>query len=556
MGAQAVSRRTTATLLGVAALFTLLNAAKPMTIDDAVFYYFARQIAEHPADPYGFEIFWEDSPKPALHEVAPAVQLYWWAAGLAVLGDAPLLWKLWLFPFAIVLTVALHGLFRRIAPGLELPLVWMTAFSPAVLPNFNLMLDVPALALGLFALERFARACDSGNWRAALLAGGLAGLAMQTKYTSVTLGGALLAYGWIFGSRRLAFAAATAATAIFVGWECVLIAKYGESQFLQVLLKGQGSGSFHGGFELVRGLVAILGAVAPGIAVLACVAMRVSPRALGVAIAAVVVVFAAIPALSAPPVAAVVFSPKLGTTNAELFLFIPLGLFGVAMFVALFRVLTRGAPARTGRFLLAWLSIEVMGFALLNPFMAARRTMGICVVLIAAAGAVAARRGIGARNGRLRLAVGFGIALGCLFQTTDILDAVVRRSAAPRIAEQLKALGAAPGEETVWVAGHWGYQFYTERLGMRQLIAGESQLARGDWVVVADGLARQSVPRIQHASASLAKFSISNPWPWSTVPWAYVGPISIRRQPKAQLIISIHRMLADERLASLRDDGL
>ena len=74
MGAPIVSRGATATLLGVAVLFTLLNAVKPLTVDDTVYYYFARQIAEHPADPYGFEIFWQDRPKPALHQVAPIVQ--------------------------------------------------------------------------------------------------------------------------------------------------------------------------------------------------------------------------------------------------------------------------------------------------------------------------------------------------------------------------------------------------------------------------------------------------------------------------------------------------
>ena len=155
MGVQTDARAATATLLAVAVVFTLLNAAKPLTIDDTVYYYFARQIAEHPADPYGFEIFWDARPRPALQQIAPLLQLYWWAAALAVVGDAPVLWKLWLFPFALILAHSLYGLFRRVAPGLERPLLWMTAFSPALLPNFNLILDVPALAVGLFALERF-----------------------------------------------------------------------------------------------------------------------------------------------------------------------------------------------------------------------------------------------------------------------------------------------------------------------------------------------------------------------------------------------------------------
>ncbi len=54
-----------ASLVGVALLFTLLNAPKPLIIDDPAYFYYARHIAEHPTDPYGFEIFWGDLPTPA-----------------------------------------------------------------------------------------------------------------------------------------------------------------------------------------------------------------------------------------------------------------------------------------------------------------------------------------------------------------------------------------------------------------------------------------------------------------------------------------------------------
>ena len=35
---------------------TLLNAAKPIHMDDAVYHMYAAQIAEHPGDPYGGEV--------------------------------------------------------------------------------------------------------------------------------------------------------------------------------------------------------------------------------------------------------------------------------------------------------------------------------------------------------------------------------------------------------------------------------------------------------------------------------------------------------------------
>ena len=541
-------------MLAVAALFTLANAPKPLVVDDAAYYYYARHIAQHPTDPYGFEVFWEDLPTPALHLLAPVVFSYWWAGAIALFGDNPLLWKLWLFPFALILAHSLLALYRRLTPGLEIPLTWLTVFSPTLLPSFNLMLDVPALAFGLLCVERFARACERGDLRHALLAGVIGGVAMQTKYASVTLVGAMLAWGWSFDRRRLAAGAAVAAGTAFIAWECFLIARYGESHFLRALLYGQGSGSMHRGFELVSGLVAILGAVAPGLAILGQVAMRAPAWMVAASCGMALLIFAVLPALPALPVAGLVFSPEFGAQSSELFLFTALGGVVVATFALVFRALLREPdPARsaTGSFLLAWLAIEVLGFALLNPFMAARRAMGIAVVLTAAAGQLAVRNGIGGGERLLRVAVGFSLALGLFFLTSDHLDAVARRRAAPRIAEELRALGAKPAEESVWVAGHWSYQYYTERLGMKQLIAGRTRLSRGDWVVVARGVARQRLPGIRSVSPPLVSFAVSNGWPWSTLPWGYAGPLPMRRQPRAQIQVSIHRMLADEALGPL-----
>src|SRR2546422_8856379 len=103
---------------------------------------------------------------------------------MRLLGDSPVLWKLWLFPFAAALVFALHALARRFARGLELPLVVLTLFSPQLLPAFNLMLDVPALALGLSAVALFLWALDRRSWALAVPAALLAGVAVEGKDTA------------------------------------------------------------------------------------------------------------------------------------------------------------------------------------------------------------------------------------------------------------------------------------------------------------------------------------------------------------------------------------
>src|SRR5262249_33856680 len=73
-----------------------------------------------------------------------------------------------------LLAAALDSLFRRFCRGLERPLLAMALLSPGLLPGFNLMLDVPALALALAAVALFLSACDRGSPGRAALAGLLA----------------------------------------------------------------------------------------------------------------------------------------------------------------------------------------------------------------------------------------------------------------------------------------------------------------------------------------------------------------------------------------------
>src|SRR5262247_1797612 len=193
-------------LLGALALIAV-DARKPLVVDDAAYVAFARQIRSDPGDPYGFEIFWGQDPQPAFEVLAPPLLPYWIAASMALLGDEPWSWKLALLPFALLLAASLWWIAARLAPGLEAPLLWMGVLSPPLLPFLNLMLDVPALALGLGGLALFLSACERRSLGLSAGAGLVAGLAMQTKYTGATTVAAMLAYGMLAARLRLALVA-------------------------------------------------------------------------------------------------------------------------------------------------------------------------------------------------------------------------------------------------------------------------------------------------------------------------------------------------------------
>src|SRR5260370_9675468 len=105
-----------------ALLYTLFNSAKPLTIDDTAYYYFADHLSRQPLDPYGFTVFWWNEPEPANEVLAPLVLPYWWSLAIRLFGMNPFLWKLWLLPFSLLFVFSLHALLRPFAPVLEMPL--------------------------------------------------------------------------------------------------------------------------------------------------------------------------------------------------------------------------------------------------------------------------------------------------------------------------------------------------------------------------------------------------------------------------------------------------
>ena len=226
-------------LIGLATLFTLLDAVKPLVIDDPAIRPYAVQIAQKPFDPYGFEMFWYDRPEPANKVLTPLLLPYWLAVPIRLFGEQPFLWKLWLFPFAYLFSTALYRLADRIVGRFQLLLTAFTLFSPAFLPSFNLMLDIPAIALNLTALTLFMRSCDRTSQPLAAAAGLVAGLAMETKYTGLTSPATILLYGLMFGRLGLAVFAAVAAAFLFSGWEFFLYLRYGQSHFIYHLLDTQ-----------------------------------------------------------------------------------------------------------------------------------------------------------------------------------------------------------------------------------------------------------------------------------------------------------------------------
>ena len=515
----------------LAALLTGLNAAKPLHIDDAQYFEYATWIAEHPTDPYGFEVFWFQWPEPAIELLNPLGLPYWLAGAFALGGESELVAKLSLFPFLLLFAFAVRGLLRRFVGVHEAALTWAIGLSPAVLPGINLMLDLPSLALVLAALNLFCSACDSGSPARAALAGAITGVAMQTKYSALVGPGVMLAYGFVHGRVAFALLAGVVATAVFGVVEGAVLARYGRSHFWIQLLIDDPFQRDTARAAMLLPLVANAGAVACTAALLGVAGLlgRVGAVFLGFALAILAVYVS------------LLFAP-LGVFGFALLGFVT---FGVGFAVAR-RLLARGgettwsALARGGgdpdaRFLALWLGLELVAYFVLSPFPAARRMTMLFLVLMLMAGRCVASRAPDVPRRAVLAASVLTAVLGLVFFAVDRREALATKASVAQARERIDRL--SPDVE-IWFSGHWAFQHYAKQAGMRPVVPDFSRVRAGDWLVIHPHIPRPGLVA-DPALSREDRVVVDDGIPLATVPDYYAGvwPLHHRSEPRAEVVL-------------------
>jgi hypothetical protein len=562
-------------LLVIALLFTLLNAFKPLLIDDAALEWNAREIAAHPLDPFGFAMFWYDFPEEANRVLTPPVLPYYWALARTVVGERPWAWKLALFPWALLFVGAVQALARRFARDVETPLLLLIVFSPAFLPSFNLMLDIPALALSLTAFHVFRVAVARNSYLWAMLSGLIVGVAAQTKYTAFLAPGLLLLYAVFTRRLRLWPAAVVVAVLVFVAWEAYTAHLYGRSHFLLALSFG---GGLMSKLDNMPFLFNYLGGLLPAVFCLGLAALGVRRRWLLGAAGVLLGGYLNIALVDVNYMVRGGPSPMLfGPNGAEPVEFqlaeLIFQLFSLGGTIILVLVLWRLLEQEWGQswgedlagcetlFLMTWLALEVVGFLALTPFPATRRVLGVALVVTLLFGRLAATRATELRrSGTLAAVTVGGVLLGLGFFALDTYGAWVHKAAAERPAVRVRELdGEANAERTTWYVGHWGFQYYAERSGMRPVVRDywherpsyvplppPSTLKKGDWLVVPDDrLNPQSIELEGEPLELIETLSVGGVVPLRTVSCFYGGRVALEHNEGNGLDVRLYRVTAD-----------
>jgi len=527
----AIQTRPLVQVVLLSSLLCLANVAKPLVVDDAAYHAYAAHISEHPLDPYGFTIFWYQQPQPAFEVLAPPVFPYWWALGIRLFGDSPVLWKLWLWPWCALFSGAVVDLCRRFARPVAAPTAWIIVASPTVLPALNLMLDVPALALSLSAVALFLHVRVRVRLGVAIIVGVLTAAAIQTKYTALVTPAVLVVAAWAVPrhrrrrSLRQAFVAIAVAAALFCSWEWFVASKYGSSHFLEHATRA--TEPLRRKLLLFWPLVGILGGVGAPLVVLGLAAFR-APR-LGAGfitslIVASLVAFAVLPDTT-----------MFGGWNLANLVFGWIGALALgAMVFAAIR-----SRDRQAQFLAAWWLLELFGYFALSPWPAVRRVIGLCVV-----GALVLARQIAPTTDehirrRVKYATALSAGLGALFQVIDTSDAVAERTA---VADTARLLHADDPDAEVWYTGQFGVQFYADRAGWRPGVPGQSRLPAGSWLVLPDrNYGRQRIDLPDSAQEQFL-LEVATPWPLHTIPAYYGGHRAIERSSGPAVRLRVYRL--------------
>lgn len=172
---------------------------KPPHIDDTLYLETARGILQDPLRPLCNTVNWEMIPRPIYkfavnpplynYQQALVIKLFGWnIAALHVLAAG----------YVLLAAVSVFYLARRFTPW---PVATLLLFmlSPTFLPQTNLMLDVPGMALVAATVAAWVRGVDGRSNRWLALGAALATLAVWTKYNSAVVLPLMALYALLWG---------------------------------------------------------------------------------------------------------------------------------------------------------------------------------------------------------------------------------------------------------------------------------------------------------------------------------------------------------------------
>jgi 4-amino-4-deoxy-L-arabinose transferase-like glycosyltransferase len=475
-------------LLTVLVLICLIPfLGKPFHIDDPLFVWAGKQIAQHPGDPYGFTVTWYTAPEP-MSEVTenPPLAAYYLAAVGAMLG-----WS----------EAALHGAFLLPALGAILGTYFLarkltrwpllagaaTLAAPGFLASSStVMCDTMMVALWILAILFWLEGLERKRPALLALSGLLIALCALTKYFGMTLIPLLLLYS-IARERRIGtwIVYLLLPVAALVGYEYWTKALYGRGLVGGAAAYAQTHNSV-GFYTALVGLSFAGGCALPALTFAPVIWSR-RGILLGGAAAAIAGLLVGFGGLGLVPTTAPGHRVVL---SLQLALFIAGGVGALALAFTDWR--RNRDPGSV--LLLTW----VLGTWIFASFVNWTVNARSVLPLIPAVGILLARRleTLGSLAGKRRMAklvvplvVSAAVALWVTWADASLANSA--RDAARYVRDHLSKPGI-----NVSFEGHWGFQYYMQAYHFQPVDFRDFHVETGDLVVIPDNSSYATVQSI------------------------------------------------------------
>ncbi len=454
---------------------------KPFNIDDPLFIWAARQIHEHPTDPYGFRLEWGWTEFPMWKVTEnPPLACYYVALAAAVLGWSEVaLHFAFLLP-ALAVAWGTHRLARRLCRQPLLAALATVCTPVFLVSSTTVMCDVLMLAFWVWAIVFWLEGTETGKGRCLWGAAVLMTLAALTKYYGACLIPLLAAYSLMSRHRFKPWGACLLLPlAVLCAYQYATQARYDSSLLYGAADYAQFSKGLFGFSSLTTGLTALAftgGCLAVAVFLIPWL-WRIRELAVlagfAVLIAAAVFLdetllknYHSLPAANALPV------------KFQIFFWVVGGVCVLALAITDF-LRHRDAPA-------VLLALWVLGTFLFAGFVNWTINARSILPMAPAVGILLARRrdqndlaGRKTRTGILAIGLAASATLAFLVAQADFLLAHAVRQCVREVSARFE-----PGGTTLWFQGHWGFQYYLQAAGASPFDLKLSTLKPGDRLIV------------------------------------------------------------------------
>ena len=460
---------------------------KPFHIDDPFILMISGNVIDNAANPFAGFSSWFGRPDPVWRMATNPPLISYYLAPFAAISDYDeIVLHAAMIPFLVLLAFSLFELGRRFTSSPWFSVCFVMT-SPGIVVSGNVMRDIPTLALATAAIAASVRGCDRSDWRWLLSGAVLAGAALLTKYSAAVILPLIVLYPLLKGRlRAVAFVAVP--LLMLAAWSAQNQWMHGETQIGLLLTRDWGHlASWQ---DNLSGLPVVAGSLLFLVPVLLASALRAGDYF----------------ARSVPfALAGVMFATQYYLQGLADLQYLFWSLSGSALIALCLAEGVRGAfPLRfdlrdesgsDSLFLFAWLCAPLLFSVIFVPFQAVRHLLPALPPLVLlglrALNRARAAGGLSERTeGRaLLLLLLLQSAVALTVATADYEHAAAYRNFARDTAARAHEL---PGE--TWFIPHWGWSFYGERAGFRQLVPGGPYPLVGDRVVQPSNYFNGSVP--------------------------------------------------------------